>query len=78
MTPKWPTKHHSWEKFEHGVDTKFKNNKDTTTINFDFTVSRGIKQVNIFNRHKKIFEAMKLDDNSTKMITTAGKTFEYP
>lgn len=41
-------------------------------------VSRDNKQVNIFDHNKKIFEATKLVDNSTKMITTAGKVFEHP
>ena len=41
-------------------------------------VGRDNKQVNIFDRQKKIFEEMKLVDNSTKMITTVGKLFEYP
>lgn len=63
---------------KHGADITFKNNKYTTPITFEFTVSRDNKKVNIFDRHKNIFEAMKLVDNSTKMITTAGKVFEYP
>jgi len=65
------------KKIEHGVDITSKNNKYTTPISFEFTVSRN-KQVNIFDRHQKIFEATKLVDNSTKMITTTGKVFEHP
>ena len=63
---------------KHGVDITFKNNKYTTLITCEFTVGRNNKKGNIFNRHKKIFETMKLENNSTKTITTAGKVFEHP
>ena len=33
---------------------------------------------NVFKRHRKIFEAMKLKDNTTVMIITSGKRFEHP
>ena len=65
-------------KIKHGVDITFKNNKCITPIIFEFTVSCDNKQVNIFDHHKKIFEAMKLVDNSTKMITIADKVLEHP
>ena len=60
-------------KIKHGAEVTSKINKYTTLITFEFTVSRDNKQLNIFDRHKKIFEAMKLVDNSTKIITTADK-----
>ena len=63
---------------EHGVDITFKNNTYITSITFEFTVGRDNKQVNIFDRHKKISEAKKLVNNSTKMITTTGNVFEHP
>ena len=65
-------------KIEHGTDIMFKNNKYTTPITFEFTVSRDNRQVNIFDRHKKVFEATKLVNNTIKMITTAGKVFGHP
>ena len=65
-------------KLKHGVDITFKDNKYTAPITFQFTVRRNNKQANIFDRHKKIFEAMKLLDKSTNTITTAGKVFEQP
>ena len=34
--------------------------------------------MNVFERHKKIFEGKKLVDNLTKLITTSGLKFEYP
>ena len=66
------------KKIEHGLDITFNNNKYTTPITFEFTDGRDNIQDNIFNRHKKIFATIKLVDNSTKMITTAGKVFEHP
>ena len=42
----------------YGANITFKNNKYTTSITFEFTVSRDNKQFNIFDRHKKIFEAI--------------------
>ena len=63
---------------KHGVGITFKNNKYTTPISCEFTIGRDNKKGNIFDRHKKILEAMKLVNISTKTITTAGKVFEHP
>ena len=63
---------------EHGVEFTIKNNKYIILITFEFTVSRDNKHVNIYDRYKKIFEAMELVDNSTKIITTADKVLEHP
>ena len=62
---------------EYGEYFTFKNNKYTIPITFEFTADHDNKQANIYDRHKKIFEVMKLVENSTKMITTAGKVFEH-
>ena len=65
-------------KNEHGADIALKNNKCTTSPTFEFTVNLDNEQVNIFDHDMKIFESMKPVDNSTKMITIAGKVFEHP
>ena len=53
---------------EHGVEFTFENNKYIIPITFEFTVSRDNKHVNIYDRYKKIFEAMELVLNSTKSL----------
>ena len=41
-------------------------------------MSHYINNTDVFERHDKIFEAMKLVDNTTVMITTLGTRFEHP
>ena len=65
-------------KNEQGADIALKNNKYTAPTTFEFTVNLDNEQVNIFDHNMKIFKSMKHVDNSTKMITTAGKVFEHP
>ena len=62
---------------EHKSEIVFKNYKYFNPVIFEFAVNRYSNKINVFERHKKIFEAMKLVDNSTIIITTSGKRFEH-
>ena len=67
-----------FQKIGLSADFVFKSNNYTTSVIFEFAVGRDLKQMNVFERHKKILEGMKLVDNFTKLITTSCLKFEYP
>ena len=62
---------------EHKSKIVFKNHKHFNPVIFEFAVNRYSNKINEFECHKKVFEAMKLVDNSTIIITTLGKRFEH-
>ena len=41
-------------------------------------MSRSSNKINVYNPYKNIFEAMKLVDNTTVMITNSGTRLEHP
>ena len=61
------------QNIEHRTKIVIKNKKYTTPVTFGFSVSHSSNKINVFDRHKNIFEAMTLVDNTTVMITPSGK-----
>ena len=54
---------------EHGAEIVFKNDRYTTPVTFEFYPAKRTNQINVFESHKKVFAAMKMMDNTTKIIT---------
>lgn len=57
----------------HRTKIVFKNKKYTTPVTFGLSVSHSSNKINVFDRHKNIFEAMTVIDNTTVMINPSGK-----
>ena len=64
-------------KIEHGIEILFKNDTYTTPVTFEFALEKKSNQINVFESHRKIFTAMKMIDNTTKIITKQRKIFEH-
>ena len=58
---------------EHGAEIVFKNDRYTTPVTFEFYPAKRTNQINVFESHKKVFAAMKMIDNTTKIITKKEK-----
>ena len=54
---------------EHGAEIVFKSDRCTTLVTFEFYPAKRTDQINVFESHKKVFAAMKMMDNTTKIIT---------
>ena len=63
---------------EHGAEIVFKNDRYTTPVTFEFYPAKRTNQINVFESHKKVFAAMKMMDNTTKIITKKGTVFDHP
>ena len=63
---------------EHGAEIVFKNDRYITPVTFEFYPAKKTNQINVFESHKKVFAAMKMMDNTTKIITKKGKAFDHP
>ena len=63
---------------DHRTEIVFKINKYTIPVILQFFVIRYFNKINVFDCNTNIFEAMKLVDNTTVMITLSGTTFEHP
>ena len=63
---------------EHGAEIVFKNDRYTTPVTFEFYPAKRTNQINVFESHKKVFAAMEMMDNTTKIITKKGKSFDHP
>ena len=57
---------------------KIELKKNSTPVTFEFSMSRSSNKINVYNPYKNIFEAMKLVDNTTVMITNSGTRLEHP
>ena len=53
---------------EHGAEIVFKNNTYTTLVTIEFYPTKITNQINVFESHKKVFAAMKMMNNTTKII----------
>ena len=58
---------------ERGTEIELKNNKYLTPVIFEFVIRRSSNRINIYERHKKLFVATKLVDNTTAIISNSGK-----
>ena len=63
---------------EHGAEIVFKNKRYTIPVTFEFYPVKRTNQINIFKSHKKVFAAIKMMDNTTKIITKKGNKFRPP
>ena len=62
---------------KYGLEIVFKIDRYTTPITFEFAPERKTYQINVFESHNKVFTAMKMMHNTTKIIANKEKFFEY-
>ena len=58
---------------EYGTEIVFKNNKYLTPVTFEFIMSHNLNKMNIYERHRNIFVAIKLVDNTAVIIDNFSK-----